>query len=186
MNISVTDKKISVRHLEINDHENIVDYFLNSDKNFLISLGVDTSKLPTKQEWLDILSSNFELSIYQKKFFYIIWLMDSKPVGHSNINKIVFANEAYMHLHMWHKQARQKGIGVEFLKLTLPYYFDIFKLENLFCEPAASNVAPNKTLEKLGFDFVKSYETIPGWINSYQTVNRWVLTKAKFKSSFTA
>ena len=89
-----------------------------------------------------------------------------------------------MHLHLWHKQTRQKGTGVEFLKLTLPYYFDTFKLQNLFCEPAASNVAPNKTLEKSGFDFVKSYDTIPGWINTYQTVNRWVLTKEKFNALF--
>ena len=177
---------ISVRNLEIEDHEKIVDYFLNSDKDFLISMGVDIPKLPGRQEWLDTLNSNFTLSISKKKFYYIIWLLDSKPVGHSNINKIIFANEAYMHLHMWHKQSRQKGIGVEFLRLALPYYFETFKLESLFCEPAASNTAPNKTLEKLGFDFLKSYDTVPGRITFYQTVNRWVLTKEKFKSLYTA
>jgi [ribosomal protein S5]-alanine N-acetyltransferase len=180
----VIDQIISVRHLEIQDQENIVDYFLNAETKFLISMGIDTSKLPAKQKWLDILNADFELSINQKKFFYIIWLLDSEPIGHSNINKIVFAKEAYMHLHIWQKQGRQKGIGIEFLKLTIPYYFDLFKLENLFCEPSASNPAPNKTLEKLGFDFVKSYDTIPGWINFYQTVNRWVLTKEKFNSLF--
>jgi RimJ/RimL family protein N-acetyltransferase len=185
MKTSATDQKISVRHLEINDHEKIVDYFLNSDKDFLISLGVDTSKLPSRKEWLDILVSNFELTIDKKNFFYIIWLLDNNPVGHSNINKIVFANEAFMHLHMWDKQTRQKGIGIEFLKLTLPYYFDIFKLQNLFCEPAASNAAPNKILEKSGFEFIKSYDTTPGWINSYQKVNRWVLTKEKFNALLT-
>lgn len=89
-----------------------------------------------------------------------------------------------MHLHLWQSQTRQKGIGLELLKLTLPYYFSTFKLENLFCEPAASNVAPNKTLEKLGFDFIQSYDTIPGWINTYQTVNRWVLTKEKINLLF--
>lgn len=182
MNISTTSQKMSVRHSGTNDNENIVNYFLNSDKDFLIHMGVDISKLPTKKEWLDILNSNLELSIHQKKFFYIIWLVNDKAVGHSNINKILFGDEAYMHLHMWHKQTRQKGMGFEFLKLTLPYYFDTFNLQNLFCEPAASNTAPNKTLEKLGFDFVKSYDTIPGWINSYQPVNRWVLTKEKYRA----
>ena len=182
MKISLSNQKLSVRQLEINDHEKIVDYFLNADKDFLINLGVDLTKLPARQEWLDILSSNFTLSPEQKKFFYIIWLLDNKPVGHSNINKIVFANEAYMHLHIWHKYTRQQGVGAEFLKLTLPYYFDNFQLQNLFCEPSAFNAAPNKTLEKLGFDFLKSYDTIPGWLNSYQRVNRWVLTKEKFNS----
>ncbi len=177
-------EKIAVRNLEHSDHERIVDYFLNSEPDFLIKLGVDILKLPPKQEWLDILDSNATLNIEHKKFFYIIWLIENKPVGHSNINKIVFAEEAYMHLHMWNQVTRQKGIGLEFLKLTLPYYFDTFQLKNLFCEPCASNMAPNKTLEKLGFDFVRSYETIPGWINSYQTVNRWVLTKDKFHSLY--
>lgn len=184
MEISITNQKLSVRQLEISDHENIVDYFLNADKDFLINLGVDLLKLPAKQEWLDMLHSDFKLSLEQKKFFYIIWLLNGKPVGHSNINKIVFANEAYMHLHIWHKYTRQQGVGAEFLKLTLPYYFDNFQLQNLFCEPSAFNAAPNKTLEKLGFDFVKSYDTIPGWLNSYQKVNRWVLTKEKFNALF--
>lgn len=112
--------------------------------------------------------------------------MNNKPIGHSNINKIVFAKEAYMHLHMWHSQTRQKGAGIKYLRLTVPYYFDTFKLQNLFCEPAASNTAPNKTLENLGFDFVKSYDTVPGWINSYQTVNRWVLTREKYNTLFIA
>lgn len=184
MNLSATDSKLSVRHAGIYDHENIVDYFLNADTSFLISMGVDTSKLPPRQQWPDMLNANFELDIDQKKFFCMIWLADGKPAGHSNITKIVFKHEAYMHLHMWHGQARQKGYGAELLKLTLPYYFNTFKLENLFCEPAASNIAPNRTLERSGFDFVRSYETTPGWINSYQTVNRWVMTKEKFNSLF--
>ena len=173
--------KISIRQLELSDHPRIVDYFLNSDKDFLSGMGVDTSKLPTREEWLEILSTNFMLSLDQKKFFYMIWLFDNQPIGHSNINKIVFAEEAYMHLHIWKKEVRKKGIGFELLKLTIPHYFDIFKLKNLYCEPLATNSAPNRTLEKLGFEFIKSYDTIPGWINTYQTVNRWCLTKEQFE-----
>lgn len=180
----MTGRKLSVRQLKISDHEPIVDYFLNSDKDFLVSMGVDTSKLPSKQEWLDLLNSNFILSNDKKKFFYIIWLLDDQPVGHSNINKIIYSNEAYMHLHLWQKQVRQKGMGVEFLRLTIPYYFAIFQLENLFCEPSAYNPAPNKALKKAGFDFIKSYDTVPGWINFYQTVNLWCLTKEKYKTLY--
>lgn len=147
-------------------------------------MGVDISKLPGKAQWLNILSADFELPVDKKKFFYIIWLLNGEPVGHSNINKIVFAEEAYMHLHMWKAEARQKGSGAAFLKLTIPCYFNTFKLKNLYCEPAASNPAPNKTLEKLGFHFVKTYETVPGWINSFQQVNRWVLTQEEYSRFF--
>lgn len=176
--------RISVRQLEVTDHERIVDYFLNSDTDFLIRMGVDIPKLPTKQEWLNILHTNFILNLKQKKFYYIIWLLNDQPIGHSNINKIVFAEEAYLHLHMWQPQTREKGMGVELLKLSIPYFFSEFKLKKLFCEPMASNIGPNKTLPKLGFEFIKSYETIPGWINSYQKVNRWCLTREKYQSLF--
>jgi hypothetical protein len=51
----------------------------------------------------------------------------------------------------------------------------------LYCEPYALNPAPNKTLEKLGFKFLKTYTTIPGWINFEQEVNLWELKNNIFK-----
>lgn len=170
----------------MSDHIRIVDYFLQADKDFLVYMGVDIAKLPGRQEWLDILDADFALKTREKKFFYIIWLLDNQPVGHSNINKIEYANEAYMHLHLWQSPLRQKGIGLKFLQLAIPIFFDIFKLKNLFCEPSAANPAPNRALEKLGFDLIRSYHTIPGWINSYQAVNKWCLSREKFESLFPA
>ncbi len=156
----MTEKKLSVRLLEINELEFIVDYFLKSYSDFLLGMGVDISKLPSREEWLNILTSNFYLNLDNKTFF-IVWLLDNEPVGHCNINKIDFGKEAYMHLHLWQGQTRQKGIGFDLLKMILPYFFDTFKLKKLYCEPSALNPAPNKTLEKLGFDFINEYETIP-------------------------
>lgn len=172
---------LSVRPLELNDHASIVDYFLNSDKDFLRAMGVDTSKLPSRHEWIELLNSDFPLPLKQKNFFYLIWLLDGKAIGHSNINKIIFGSEAYMHLHLWQGQTRQRGMGVQLVRKTLPFYFDTFKLKYLYCEPSASNPAPNRTLQKAGFKFIKSYDTTPGWINFYQTVNRWCMTEQKFR-----
>jgi RimJ/RimL family protein N-acetyltransferase len=180
----VSEERLSVRQSEISDFENIVDYFLRSNKEYLFGMGVDKQKLPSREEWLNILSLDFHLPLDKKKFYYIIWLLDNKPVGHSNINKIVFAEEAYMHLHLWERVTRQKGTGSSFLKMTLPYYFNNFKLRILYCEPSALNPAPNRTLKKSGFDFIKSYDTTPGWINFYQTVNRWAMTREKFSALY--
>ena len=69
----------------------------------------------------------------------------------------------------------KKGLGLDFLKLTIPYYFKNFRLQKLICEPYAENTAPNSILKKLGFEFVRTYDTIPGWINFEQTVNRYEL-----------
>ena len=174
--------KLSVRPWQIEDFDSIIDYFLKSDRDYLFSMRIDVSKLPSKDDWLKIMSSDFNKASENKQFYYIMWLLDGKAIGHSNINKIIFGQEAYMHLHVWDESRRKKGMGLAFLKKTLPYYFNTFHLKSLYCEPFAFNPAPNKALEKLGFDFIKSYETVPGWINLYQAVNRWSINEKKFRA----
>ncbi|HWY34787.1 MAG TPA: GNAT family protein, partial [Nitrosopumilaceae archaeon] len=108
-------------------------------------------------------------------------LLNNKNIGHSNVNKIVFGEEAHMHLHIWSEDVRKKGVGAELVKLTIPYFFENLKLKKLYCEPYALNQAPNKTLQKVGFEFVKKYRTTPGWLNFEQEVNLWVIYPDKFK-----
>ena len=101
-------------------------------------------------------------------------------MGHSNINKIVYGDHAYMHLHLWDHGDRQMGNGTYFIKACIRNYFETFDLIDLFCEPHALNPAPNKLLAGTGFRFVKQFETTPGWINFHQKVNRWSLSREKW------
>ena len=87
-----------------------------------------------------------------------------------------------MHLHLWNNNSRQKGWGTTFVIKTIPFYFEKFDLQKLYCEPYALNPAPNKTMERIGFKFVKTYRTIPGWLNFEQQVNLWEMTLEKFTS----
>ena len=87
-----------------------------------------------------------------------------------------------MHLHLWQPVKRKKGIGTEFVKMSIPYYFKNFKLKKLICEPYTQNIAPNKVLQKVGFNLIKKYETIPGWINFKQLVNRYEMSFDKFET----
>lgn len=170
----------SVREMTKNDINLIVDYFLESSPEFLKGLGVDINKLPAKKDWRRIISDEFEKPVEFKKLFYVIWQINNIPVGHSHINDIIFGEEAYMHLHMWHPGNRNKGDGSYFVKKSMDYYFQKFKLKKLFCQPYALNPAPNKTLENAGFEFVKRFETIPGWLNFKQFVNLWVIDSNRY------
>lgn len=64
--------------------------------------------------------------------------------------------------------------------MTLPYFFNKLQLKRLYCEPYALNPAPNKTLEKVGFTFVKEHLTIPGSLNFEQPAKLWELTYNDF------
>ena len=146
-------------------------------------MGVDVTKLPTKVEWINILSEQLHQSYKEKKSYCIIWQVNGKQVGHSNVNRIIFGQDAFMHLHIWTHEIRRKGYGEKFIKKTLPYFFDNLHLKKLYCEPYALNAAPNNTLKKVGFEFVKEYVTIPGWLNFEQPVNLWELTNENFRQT---
>lgn len=132
---------LSVREWKKNDIESIVDYFVKSDAEFLEGMGANKSKLPKKQDWIKKLNREFNKPNEQRDFYYIIWLLVDKPIGHSNINNIDFGNSATMHLHLWNRENRRKGFGIELIKQTIPYYFNYFKLKKLVCEPMAKNTA---------------------------------------------
>ena len=176
------EEKLSVREIRQEDIELIINYWLNADKTFLENMGVDVSKMPTKEVWENMLSQQLHQSYHEKKSYCIIWQVDEKSVGHCNINKIIFGQEAFMHLHLWKKNIRKSGLGTELVKMTLPYFFNNMNLKILYCEPYSLNPAPNNTLKKVGFEFVKENITTPGFLNFEQKVNLWKLTGEKFKT----
>jgi RimJ/RimL family protein N-acetyltransferase len=173
--------QLSVREIQLQDIEPLVNYWMNATPEFLTGMGVDLQKMPRPEEFTMMLNEQINTPLKDKKSYCIIWLEDGIQVGHSNVSKINFGEEAYMHLHLWNNASRKKGNGTAFVKLTLPYYFENLQLKKLCCEPYALNPAPNKTLKKLGFTFVKKYTTIPGILNFEQEVNLWEITKEQFE-----
>lgn len=173
--------RVEVREFIKPDIEKIVDYFIHAESHFLKGMGADKSKLPEREKWIQNLESELEKPNIKKGYYYIIWLLDGEPVGHSNINNISFGESATMHLHLWKNRIRKSGLGLEFLKLTIPDYFEKFELKKLICEPYFENIAPNRTLKKIGFDLIRTYETVPGPINFRQTVNRYELKKEQLE-----
>ena len=177
----MSEYNLTVREMKKSDIILVTQYWLNSDKSHLENMGVDINKLPTGQQFLTYLNTQIELPITEKESYCIIWEQDNIPIGHSNTRPILFAEEAFMHLHLWNKETRRKGMGYELARLTLPYFFENLQLKNLYCEPYSLNPAPNKTIEKAGFELYKEQITVPGAFNFEQPTKCWRLTKEKYK-----
>jgi RimJ/RimL family protein N-acetyltransferase len=128
-----------------------------------------------------MLTEQLNTPLLDKKSYCIIWEVEGNAVGHSNINKIVPGQEAYMHLHLWNTAVRQKGFGPRLIHLTLPFFFGGYQLQILYCEPYALNPAPNRALQRAGFRPVKEYVTTPGWINFEQPVRLWEMSVEEFE-----
>jgi RimJ/RimL family protein N-acetyltransferase len=172
--------QLGIREIQKEDIDFIIHYWLDSETAFLEGMGVDLSKIPSRDQWEQMLNEQLNQSYPEKKSYCLIWLMDGKAIGHSNVNKIIFGEEAYMHLHIWENGIRKKGMGTALVKMGLPLFFKNLQLKKIYCEPYALNPAPNKVLGKAGFEFVKTYITTPGFLNFEQPVNFWELTYDRF------
>ena len=159
------------------DCEAMINYFLTANDAFLRGMGVDPAKLPKKEDWLPLVLLDLEKEDFSKDRFCLGWRYQGKLVGHSSINKIKVGEEALIHLHLWESPLRKNGLGSEFFKQSVNFYFRRVAFKRLLCEPYADNPAPNRALSKLGFRFIKKYKTTPGNINFEQEVNQYELTQ---------
>ena len=177
---------LNVRPMELKDIQHLADYWLLSPATHLVNMGVDLDKLPERDTLETALSGQLKQPIEEKQSYALIWEQGGVPIGHTNVNQIEFGKQAYMHLHLWAAPNRQKGLGLRLVKQSLPFFFEELNLQALYCEPYALNPAPNKTLERLGFEFVKRHRTIPGSLNFEQEVHLWKLTRAVFLQKYMA
>ncbi len=177
----VNEFDITVREIQLKDIDLIADYWLESEPDFLVQMGVDLNKLPTRKALKEMLSVQCANPLMYKKSYALIWELNGAQVGHSNVNQIEFGEVATMHLHLWQATNRKKGMGTELVKKSIPFYFESLKIKKLICEPYALNPAPNETLRKVGFEFLKRHRTIPGSLNFEQEVNRWELSREKYE-----
>jgi RimJ/RimL family protein N-acetyltransferase len=178
------NQNLQVRELESRDIDLLADYWLLSDPHFLEGMGVDLSKIPSRQDLHRMLTAQLDHSVEKKQSYALIWELNAKQIGHSNVNQIEFGTHAYMHLHLWNSTKRQNGLGAILIRKSLPYFFENLQLKTLYCEPYALNSAPNKILPKMGFEFVKTHVTIPGSLNFEQQVNLWKLTRENYLKKF--
>lgn len=174
--------KLSAREANKSDIPLIIDYWYSSSKEYLHNMGADILKLPNKVDFQKMIETQIATPYSEKKGYVTIWEINGFPCGHCNINMIEFGKHANMHLHLWQSQNRKRGMGAELVKKSIPFFFKNLKLKTLICEPYALNLAPNKLLSKIGFQFIKTHHTLPGSLNFPQDVNRYEMTFEKFSS----
>ncbi len=168
---------LNVRPMTLEETAIVIDYFHRATPEHLEMLGVDPSRLPSRENWRARFADDFALPLESRPRFFLIWLGDKKPVGFSSCDRISFGESAFMHLHVTSPENRVQGIGAACVRQGIEIYFRELKLKRLFCEPNAFNVGPNRTLQKAGFKFVKTHMTVPGPLNFHQAVNRWVIER---------
>jgi len=168
---------LTVREMATSEFDIVVDYFLGATSEYLETLGVDPSRLPSREGWRERFERESARPIEQRGWMIVAWLLDGQPVGFSSSDKITYGEQAHMHLHVTDAERRNQGVGAECVRRSADIYFERLKLKRLFCEPNAFNVAPNRALQKAGFKYLKTHMTVPGPLNYHQAVTRWMMER---------
>jgi RimJ/RimL family protein N-acetyltransferase len=155
--------------------EHIIDYFHSAAPEHLELMGVDPTRLPSRPDWRERYRRELALPANERSVFMVIWLESEHCIGFSTADKITFGEQANMHLHIIEPGRRGQGAGVECVRRSATLYFQALQLRRLYSEPNAFNIAPNRTLQKAGFRYLKTHMTVPGPLNYHQAVTRWVM-----------
>lgn len=166
-----------VREMQLAEVGIRIDYFHGASDQHLRTLGVDRSLLPTPDAWRASYEEDFARPVHARANYSLVWERYGSVVGFSSADRILFGREAFMHLHILDQGMRGQGLGAQFVRESARIYFEVLKLQRLFSEPNALNVAPNRTLQRAGFRYLFSHETKPGPINFPQLATRWVLDR---------
>lgn len=169
--------RFTVKEVMPQELDMIIDYFHEASSEYLELLGVDPTRLPSAAAWRERYALECSKPIEQRATLLVIWKSGDQPIGFSSADKIIFGRQANMHLHVFKPEDRRSGVGTECVMQTSQLYFDALRLERLFCEPNAFNIAPNRTLQRVGFRYVKTHNTVPGPLNFHQAVTRWVMER---------
>lgn len=158
-----------------NDYQQMIDYFRGADDLSLRAMGVDRSKILPRERWLERLLPDLKRPEPQKHTYYLSWRFEGVPIGHSNVNQIVYGAQAFVHLHLWDAARRRNGWGSSLFQRSLQVFISQLRLRRVICEPYAANPAPSRVLATAGFQLIRRYRTTPGIMNFEQDVDRWEL-----------
>lgn len=170
--------RLSVRPMRLDEVHIRISYFHSATDAYLKTLGVDRALLPTPDEWYQSYARDYSLPLTKRETYSLIWENEGQPAGFSSLDRIRFGDEAFMHLHVLTAGDRNVGLGASFVRLSVRHYFEVLKLQRLYCEPNAFNTAPNRTVQKAGFRYLFSHEAAPSPINFPQVTTRWIFERA--------
>ena len=167
-----------VRPMGLDEVDVRIDYFHDASDDYLRKLGVERALLPDRDAWRAYYEEDYARALAEREAYNLIWEVDGRAIGFSSVDHIEFGEQAFMHLHIVEEPRRRSGLGTEFVRLSVAEYFRALELKRLFCQPNAFNVAPNRTLQRIGFRYVFTQEMQPSTINFVQPITRWVIERA--------
>lgn len=150
-NIEINRPLLSIRDIVPEDAHHLNRYWANNTQEDLMRLGEIGRPDPQKNiEFIEQFCRT-RTPPERSEEGILIWMMGEVPIGYSTLKEIRYGNDAQIHLHMWDRSQRGKGIGAVLHCLSALRFIKDFHLKSLYCQPKFDNPMPNGMLRKIGF-----------------------------------
>ena len=160
LNTTFHGHDVIIRDIEEPDVETLVSYWHDNDPAYLASLGVDLSKLASR----DQTKSRFLLSIPgaqqpPERATYVI-TSDGRLLAYTNLN-FKSMDEVYVHLHTLVRSPLAKALTYSFFPDMIRIFFDCFPITRLTMQTSPENQNINRFLGTFGLAPKRVHLTTP-------------------------
>ena len=139
---------------------------------------VDKTQLPSSSDLNARLTKLLDTPLPDRASDPLIWEVDSKAVGLTNLNAIERGKQADIHLHLFDPHSRGKGLGRRLFMMSVQKYFQRHGLAKIVCQPASANPGPTGLMRALEIPVARTYLTKPSMICFEHEVNRYEINQA--------
>lgn len=164
---------LHVRPLDSSSIGFIVQYLSRLSDDDISRMGMRREQVPPPGALEAALQRSVDAAPDQRREAYLVWLHDERPIGYAALKRLQRGLYGDMHLHMVVASQRGQGWGATLFCLSVVHFFDNYRLKVCLCEPRATNIGPNRMLQKIGFPLLKTFYgcsselTFPADISQY-------------------
>jgi RimJ/RimL family protein N-acetyltransferase len=141
------DRDIVLRDLEERDIATLVSYWFDSPSAYLTSIGVDVTKLRSRDEMAARLRASIGAAVPERAYFVVA--ADDRVLAYTNLN-FRTPEVAYAHVHILDDALRGRGFASQLMVRAFQLFFERFPLERVVLETSPENLGVNGLLQKFG------------------------------------
>lgn len=148
----ITVDQITIRNFQPDDFVALVDYWTNKSAEYWASLGVDKSKMKSRDQFLDFFNQTYK-KLGDVPTVSVIEFC-GKAIGVHTLTELKEGVSAVMHSHIFEPEFQRKGIAYFSYPKAINYFFHKFKLQKILFKTPKLNVGANKVKQKLGIPYL--------------------------------
>lgn len=160
----IDPKLLAIRDFGATDIPMVSKYWYESDPAYIEAMGVDLTKLLTREKFEQFLAEkcNADIPGKESRINAVVITYAGRAVGFHTINPLVENDYGVFHAHVVEPSLRRQGIAQHSYRMATKLFMKRFNLNRIIFKTPIQNIGPNRVKEKIGIRCIGE-ETVQGF-----------------------